>query len=208
MQQLRKNILESVKILTLAIFLGAAVASASTFTSPSGTPASFNAPVPINTSATAQTKDGPLFVQQLGASYADPSALSFLPNDGLDIYGNAWFQGGNYFFSGKTNLLGNVDIGPTQGGSPVAVNLTGALETSGTLTINTDIVSESAGNEALHVDSGTVKISDLPLHTGPEFTIPVCVQPDGILIVCPGVTVSQEGVSNNTLFEDVVNMLR
>lgn len=173
---LHTNITQSIKILTLAILFGAmAVYAGTPYSRPVGSPTSSNAVRPVFVEGTGtQIKNGRISAIALGAN-VDPS-YTFGNNESFSSWGDAWFQGGTTTFSGKTNLLGNVDVGS---GASSQISIHGGLSATGHAGMN-------GSGTVLNVAHGSVRISDLP--TTSVVGKQLCVNPAGELGICYDLT--------------------
>lgn len=109
---MKKHLIQSAKILALALLLGTGVGFLQAQTTgwqapPCATPANCNAPAPLNTSSIAQAKTGSLTVGTLGAS---PS--NYIASFGfLSIFGKAYVYGDTQIGETATaNIPGNLKV--------------------------------------------------------------------------------------------------
>ncbi len=103
---MKKDIIQTAKIIILGIILSAGFAFAQAWTGPTGTPPTNNAPAPINVSGSVQAKSGSIIVGAPDSTYARQALAGYpglftgylLADDGIISFGTS-------------NLVGPVVVG-------------------------------------------------------------------------------------------------
>ena len=164
---MKKDILKSIKILTLALVIGVGTSLVfGEWVEPTGTLLSgFNATAPVNESSSVQTKAGSLNL----INDADDGKIFA---DILAIFGTSYFAG-------------NVDVGNS--GAPFFTP-DRDLFVTGKVGINLDAVANPTPSPTATIDvNGQSRFSNLRQLDNPDadYPAPVCITLSGTLILCP-----------------------
>lgn len=120
---IKATVINNIKIVGLALILAVGMSYAYAWTAPTATPPANNVAAPINTSANAQLKNGPLGVNGYFTAYSGMSANNNLikevatPIDGTDAVNKDYVDA-------ATGGGGSIQcfLGPSPDGTPMCVN--------------------------------------------------------------------------------------